>query len=126
MTMATMLVKLTCILHIGKSLNEVIKLFDRASWEKVVSAKEARMSMHSDKSKYFYICNNMPNCFDETMGYHSTCYNNFTAIPRIIPVLNLNEQDQEHHIGKVLRSNSQLLTATTSGVLKTCIFCKKD
>ena len=69
--------KPSCVLHLGGKTSETVKLFDDKTWEKVQTVNKARHEKLSN-SKYFEI--NLPNVFNEAIGYHSKCYRNFTSI----------------------------------------------
>ena len=110
----------TCILHIGCPSNEEIKPFDCKLWEKVLSVKQTRLSRLNLTSKYSVLCADLPNEYNNDMGYHKSCYKNFTAIPKLDPI----PETTEHTVKKVLRSQVSHHEATSSGVFKsTCIFC---
>ena len=70
----------TCILHIGKPSKDTVKRFDDTSWAKVMAAKDVRML--SVKSKYSSLCTSLPETYSTSDGYHSSCYKNFTAVPK--------------------------------------------
>ena len=111
-----------CIIHIRKTCvsAEVTKRFDDVTWSKVKTADEYRR--HSFKtSKYFAV--KIPETYDNTMGYHTECYKDFTAIP-IIPI-NVTEDEQNVNQRKhVLRSDINQLTTSTSGIFpNVCTFC---
>ena len=66
-----------CVLNLGGKTSETVKLFDDKTWEKVQTVNKARHEKLSN-SKYFEI--NLPNVFNDSIGYHSKCYRNFTSI----------------------------------------------
>ena len=70
----------TCILHIGKPSKDTVKRFGDTSWAKVMAAKDVRML--SVKSKYSSLCTSLPETYSTSDGYHSSCYTNFTAVPK--------------------------------------------
>lgn len=59
-----------------------VKPFDDASWKRVMEIDTFRRQC-SQTSKFFAI--KIPEVNDGTIGYHSVCYKNFTAIS--IPVV---------------------------------------
>ena len=110
----------TCILHIGCPSNEEIKPFDCKLWDKVLSVKQTRLSRLNVNSKYSVLCADLPNEYNNDMGYHKSCCKNFTAIPKLDPI----PETTEHTVKKVLRSQVSHHEATSSGVFtSTCIFC---
>ena len=89
-------------------------------WEKVLSVKQTRLSRLNVTSKYSVLCADLPNEYNSDMGYHKSCYKNFTAIPKLDPI----PETTEHTVKKVIRSQVSHHEATSSGVFKsTCIFC---
>ena len=109
----------TCILHTGQSNNEDIKPFDTHTWQKVVEAKMSRLFKFSS-SKYLSICDQLPDSYDDSIGYHTACYKNFTAVTKSDTV-----SEEGSRRDSILRSDSILgKTSTSSGILpKKCIFC---
>ncbi len=74
--------KRQCTLHIGcKTTKEEIKLFDEKTWLNICKVKHAHLNKsNASSSKYFDLCKCLPDNRQETYGYHSTCYSNFTSI----------------------------------------------
>jgi hypothetical protein len=97
--------------------DEVIKPLDPNTWEKNKTAQATRHRI-CNESKYFSI--NLPSEYMESMGYHTQCYRDFTAVPRTsLPATG--NVDQKIH---VLRSGVDHGHADTVGIFrKTCIFC---
>ena len=70
--------KRQCVVHVStKPSSELIKIFDDSSWRKVKLADSCRRQQ-AGSSKYLSV--NIPDNFDDSIGYHSTCYKNFTAL----------------------------------------------
>jgi len=113
----------TCVLHVGKATKDPVKTFNANTWKQVLSARDTRMSKPTDKSKYLHICNNLPAEYDDSIGYHSACYKNFTAVPKTETSTPSTSSEKGH----VLRSDVEAQGTTSSGVLNpVCIFCKKE
>ena len=86
------------------------------------------------KSKYTDVCNTILSStnFDDTFGYHSACYSNFTAVPRSRCSQSYPDHivkpDDAHKLQKpLLRSNiPSSISSSNSGVLKAvCVFCNQ-
>ena len=118
----------TCVLHVGKATTASIKTFNETTWKHVISAKDTRISKPtiSTTSKYFDICNNLPTEYDASVGYHSACYKNFTAVPKIEVCTKPSILPASSEKNHVLRSDVEVHRTSSSGVLNpVCIFCKK-
>ena len=116
----------TCILHIGKPSKDTVKRFDDTSWAKVMAAKDVRML--SVKSKYSSLCTSLPETYSTSDGYHSSCYKNFTAVPKCPQSVTPKPASAEHpQRSSVTRSSVKHLEKTCSGVFQsTCIFCSRQ
>ena len=109
-----------CVIHVGPALKEDVKPFDDRSWFKLMEAKTARQTKLCT-SKYTALCEQLPDIYDATIGYHSTCYKNFTAFRRIEPT-----RPESEHRENVLRSDATQGTASSSGIFPNkCIFCNR-
>lgn len=110
--------KRRCVIHIDKKLacSQQPKVFDESSWQRIKSADAFRRG-HSNTSKYFVI--QLPDCYDDTIGYHTACYKNFTAVHR--PDKDQVVQTKEH----VLRSDLHLQTSSSGLFPPVCLFCGK-
>ncbi len=75
--------QLKCILHVGSSIQEKVKPFDKQTWNRVHQAKLARLANISSTSKYSTVCKVLPEHFKDSEGYHSKCYKNFTATKKV-------------------------------------------
>ena len=108
-----------CVLHLGGKTSKTVKLFDDKTWEKVQTVNKARHEKLSN-SKYFEI--NLPNVFNDSIGYHSKCYRNFTSISMPLCSGKSKISDGKSHL---LRSDNNETPCTSStGVLpKVCLFC---
>ena len=110
-----------CILHLGGTTKEPIKPFDEASWTKVVDIYERRRGIFTS-SKFFAI--KLPEKLDSSMGYHSKCYKNFTALPSKPEQSSSKTQSDES--SALLRSHVSHPSTSSSGVFEhRCIFCDK-
>lgn len=107
----------TCILHTDqKTLYEEIKSFDSKTWDRVVSIDNYRKS-HGGTSKY--LATKLPSSYDDTIGYHSMCYKNFTAIS--MPPLGPDVRPKE----RCLRTNIVAQTSSSGIFRPVCLFCHK-
>ena len=110
-----------CILHLGGSTTEPLKPFDEVSWAKVVDIHQRRHSVFTS-SKFFAIT--LPDKLDSSMGYHSKCYKNFTALPSK-PEQSSSKAQSEESLA-LLRSHVSHPSTSSSGVFEQkCIFCNK-
>ena len=111
----------TCILILVGPSAEPLKPFDEVSRAKVVEIQKKRCSMFT-KSKFWKI--SLPETWNSTMGYHSSCYKNFTALPSKrgeIPSTNPPKESTT-----LLRSNVIHPSTSSSGIFEhKCIFCNK-
>ena len=119
MMSSTNIPKCRCILHVSDKdiTDKEVKQFDDGTWEKTKTAYADRQTV-SKESKYFNI--KLPDEYDDAMGYHRQCYNDFTAIRKI------SKESTEPLTSKtqVLRSNVEHPSTSSSGVFqKECIFC---
>ena len=111
---------LRCILHVGKSkCADEVKKIDKSKWEKLLSVVQTRKTLLK-VTKYDTIVSNFPEVLDDSChGYHSKCYKNFTAVPKVnVPsVSSPNVQTRG--------SEPSPQVSSSTGVLKEkkCIFC---
>ena len=107
-----------CVLHVGGgSSTDEVKLFDVITWGKVKQADHARRTTYTC-SKYFSI--QLPTQYDPSIGYHSKCYKDFTASPKV--TLESSPETGVKH--RLLRSDVAHPGTSTSGVLEQkCLFC---
>ena len=71
--------KHACILHVGGGKSgdgDNVKRFDKQSWQRVKYAEKAR-KLVMKSSKYFAI--KLPEKYDDSFGYHTKCYKDYTA-----------------------------------------------
>ena len=123
--MATPVTDRSCILHIGRPSKEQVKPFDEKTWQKVTATKEKRMTKYSTDSKYTTVCKEIPTQFEDSIGYHTSCYKNFTAISQTTKLdAKSLSSPSEATAGKLLRSQIKHQETTTSGIFQSnCIFC---
>ena len=109
-----------CVLHLNSKSSGEIKSFDDSTWNKVKACDERRRSMHKS-SKYFDI--KLPISYCDSIGYHSQCYSQFTAIP-IAPDRNPATPSPS----PLLRSQSTSdLNTSHSGIFPAkCLFCSHE
>ncbi len=115
--------EIKCILHLAnrkKTESEDIKPFDSITWGNVCRASESRKNRFKT-SKFFTI--ELPGSYDDSCGYHSSCYKDYTAVP----LDEQHEDDSTIQEGYTLRKSIEHTASTSStGVFpKECIFCKK-
>lgn len=74
----------SCILHIdeaGVIIEEDVKEFNEAISEKVQnSSKDRQLKPNWSSSKYLKLCVDLPASYQSNHGYHTTCYETFTAV----------------------------------------------
>ena len=123
----------SCILHVSKEKTNDNLFFDITTWNKVFFSANLRED-RPKKSKYTDVCNTILSStnFDDTFGYHSACYSNFTAVPRSRCSQSYPDHivkpDDAHKLQKpLLRSNiPSSISSSNSGVLKAvCVFCNQ-
>lgn len=103
-----------CVLHMdSKSTNEQVKEFDELSWRKVKTVDSYRRQ-HSQSSKYLSV--KLPDDLNDSIGYHTTCYKNFTAIS-ITPEVDTFEKQY------VLRSDVEGASPGLGIFPPVCLFC---
>ena len=110
---------LRCIVHVGSAKSsESIKKIDDDKWKKLLSVVTTRKTLVR-KTKYDQIIADFPEQLEEDHGYHSKCYKNFTAMPKV--------EVSSAETTTTVRTRSSEPSATTSstGVLpRKCIFCR--
>ena len=111
---------LRCIIHVdqGKSA-EVIKQVDEEKWQKLKSAVSSRKSLLK-KTKYDAILLDFPEELEESFGYHSKCYKNFTAVPKDV---NPSGESSSSNVQTRLSEPSEK-TSRTDVLPPICIFCR--
>lgn len=109
--------KRICILHLHgtDSSGMNVKPFNEHLWARVKECDRRRHELYKF-SKYFLT---LPESYDDTMGYHSQCFSNFTSIIQVAT----ERSDSEH----VLRSSTpDLASSSSTGIFKNkCLFCLK-
>lgn len=115
---------LSCYLHVDKPFPNVkIMNFDNQSWDRVKTVAEYRLS-RTKSNKYKKVCENLPQAFDEFVGYHSDCYKQFTAVSKT--VLDKYSAPQQEQSSCTLRSSIAHISdkSSSSGVFRSeCLFC---
>ena len=109
-----------CTLHCDEKYNkEPVKSFNDETFAKAAQAVTARKSKQNfEKSKYFNICKNFPAHYDNTVGYHSSCHKNFTAVQGAVPSTSTTCES------KTTRAKAEIIPISSSGVFKKqCLFC---
>ena len=80
---ASSVMVLRCIVHFGDSKSaEAIKQVDGTKWQKHLAVVKTRKALVR-KTKYDEIIADFPEHLDESHGYHTRCYKNFTAVPKV-------------------------------------------
>ena len=113
--------ELTCILHVEDAdSGSVVKKIDDNRWKKITETVAARKKWLK-QTKYDELLINFPENHHPTFGYHTSCYKNFTAVPK---ALSSNSTSIEEFVHKQTRSVSRSQRGSSSGVLVAkCIFC---
>ena len=113
--------ELMCILHVGDAdSGGVVKKIDDNQWKKITETVAARKKWLK-QTKYDELLINFPENHHPIFGYHTSCYKNFTAVPK---ALCSNPSSTEELGCKETRSESRSQRGPSSGVLlATCIFC---
>ena len=108
-----------CILHLHgtDSHGMDVKPFNEHLWATVKECDRRRHELYNF-SKYFIA---LPENYDDTIGYHSQCYSNFTSTKATQETTE--KSDSEH----VLRSSTPDIASSSSiGIFENkCIFCLK-
>ena len=109
-----------CILHLDLSVKAFgdVKTFDDLTWHRIKACDDRRHSVYNT-SRLFSI--KLPDAYSDSIGYHSQCYKNFTAIS--IPIEG--SLPSTYTEKPLLRSDSSReLSTSHSGVfVPKCIFC---
>ena len=108
---------LRCILHVGNAESaEETKPLDLSKWQKLQSVVKTRKTLVK-KTKYDSILADFPENLEVSHGYHSKCYKNFTAIPKITTYAS--------STAVRTRSGEPAEPTSSTGVLPPiCIFCR--
>ena len=118
-----------CLLHIGEGECEGnIKSFleYRSLWEKVCASAQFRQQRKEEKkqeAKRDQIINSIPTLLTRSYGYHSACFNNFTAISK--PEIRPKTSSRSTKISTRSENTSPLLPSATGVLLPICIVCNK-
>ena len=113
--------ELTCILHVEDAdSGSVVKKIDGNRWKKITETVDA-CKKWLKQTKYGKLLINFPESHHPAFGYHTSCYKNFTAVPK---ALCSNPSSTEELGCKQTRSESRSQRGSSSGVLVAkCIFC---
>ena len=113
--------KLTCILHVGDAdSGSVVKKIDDNRWKKIRETVAARKKWLK-QTKYDEFLINFPEYHHPTLGYHTSCYKNFPAVPK---ALCSNPSSTEERGCKQTRLESRSQRGSSYGVLiAKYIFC---
>ena len=113
--------ELTCILHVEDAdSGSVVKKIDGNRWKKITETVDA-CKKWLKQTKYGKLLINFPESHHPAFGYHTSCYKNFTAVPK---ALSSNSTSIEEFVHKQTRSVSRSQRGSSSGVLVAkCIFC---
>lgn len=104
------------MLHVHGKSSEEVKPFSDETWAQAVSCHNQRRQLYKN-SKFFSI--NLPENYDDSMGYHLQCYRNFTAVPK-----SKKEQSSDVSEPRMTRSDVRFSGETSSGVFpRVCLFC---
>ena len=118
-----------CILHVpgkkpAKTARLYIQPFDDNSWSTVLKAAQKRRNKPQfAKSVYHDTTVNLPEFPAEKDGYHSSCYQNFTAVPS-----SSSASTDEQATSSTASSSPQLHSTAKDDDAKppVCIFCNID
>ena len=109
---------LKCLVHTDDKSCEAVKPLDQAKWERLKSVVNIRKT-YLKKTKYDSIVSNFPEDLNASFGYHSTCYKNFTAVPKPEATPSPSSTPNVN-----TRSQNSSTGTSSSGVLPpSCIFC---
>ena len=113
--------ELTCILHVEDAdSGSVVKKIDDNQWKKITETVDA-CKKWLKQTKYDKLLINFPESHHPAFEYHTSCYKNFTAVPK---ALSSNSTWTEKFGRKQTRSESRSQIGSSSGVLVAkCIFC---
>ena len=76
--------ELMSILHVGDAdSGSVVKKIDNIQWKKITETVAARKKWLK-QTKYDELLINFPENHHPTFGYHTSCYKNFTAVPKAL------------------------------------------
>ena len=70
-----------CIIHVERNTTETLKVVDDNAWQRLKEADRKRRSWLRS-SKFHNI--HLPDYYDPSMCYHTSCYKDFTAVPKIV------------------------------------------
>ena len=113
----------TCVLHVDKKHSpENIKLFDDESWARVKACDLTRRD-HCSSSKYLSV--RLPESYNDTVGYHTTCYKNFTAVHDVGLSSKASGDNNQEGKNYTLRSETpSTSTDPQTGIFAAkCLFC---
>ena len=89
---------------------------DEVIWEKLRSVVNIRSQLLR-VTKYDSIVNNFPDELEETFGYHSTCYKNFTAVPK-----NVHYNSSSNSMVRTLRLSEPTHITSPTGVYHPSVY----
>ena len=113
--------ELMCILHVGDA--DSVNVAKKNRWQLVEEITEtvAACKKWLKQTKYDKLLINFPENHHPIFGYRTSCYKNFTAVPK---ALCSNPSSTEELGCKQTRSESRSQRGSSSGVLVAkCIFC---
>ena len=97
------------------------------SWEKITHAANVRRTQPNfSNSVYKQIIDELPSNLPENGHYHTVCYKNFTALPKILAVGDKKSQTCSDNQPALRNPKSSLSTSRTGVLEKVCIWCKKE
>ena len=105
--------ELTCILHVEDADSGSVVKIDDNRWKKTTKTVAAHKKWLK-QTKYDELLITFPENHHPTLGYHSSCYKNFTAVPTILSSNSSSSKDSGH---KQTWSESRSLRGLSSGVL---------
>ena len=88
--------ELTCILHVEDTdIGGVVKKTDDNWWKKITETVAA-CKKWVKQTKYDELLINFPENHHATFGYHSSCYINFTAVPKALSINSSLSEESGH------------------------------
>ena len=113
--------ELTSILHVKDADKwQCCKKTDDNRWKKITKTVAAHKKWLK-QTKYDELLINFPENYHPTFGYRTSCYKNFTAVPK---ALSSNSSSTEEFGCKQTRSESRSQRGSSFGVyVAKCIFC---
>ena len=113
-----------CVLHIGcGEEGGVVKHLDKVSWKRLQDVVAARKKFLK-VSKYDHLLTDFPTVCEPSFGYHSSCWKNFTAIPKPKSKGASIAPSKANEGARPRPSREETRVESSTGVLpKICIFC---